>query len=318
MASKKDNPDKVKKISLLEVVILIKKGLRPAQIAKKFGIEKQNVQYYLDKGKEQGILTKIGYGTWQVDPIQEVKITTQEALSQPQKKEVRGHAFIWKVKPGKKFDWKRILNERKIKFIEVGMQGTPRIFVKNRKVWLGQRFITIYEPSSFFGTTAIDSRKYAVFELLSILKAMENQLGINLRQFKFTPRREHYALIKNNLAIQCNKQGFKINVKDDIDGFWFSIDDSFNLGEAETMGKRALPLNKKAQDYFNAHKRTEFKVTPEFILDQMHGQQKIIDGVIKTSKYHQANIKSHHRVLGKIEKAIERLANKVEALGDKS
>ena len=97
-------------------------------------------------------------------------------------------------------------------------------------------------------------------------------------KFYFKPTREHYGLIKNELARQCNKKGEKIIIRDDLDGEWLWIDNSESLGELETGGKgftkdRAA-LNLSVQRWWNDHKKNNFKVTPTLLMETMNGLAK--------------------------------------------
>jgi hypothetical protein len=298
----------VKKLSLLGIASLIKRGKSPAQICKELNVSKQSLNYWLSIGKRIGLFRKKGYGVWEVDTMQEVNISSKDTTSQlGLPKEVRGHAFIWKVRLAKKQDWKRILSEKNIEFREVGLKGTPRVMVENRKIWLGKENIVIYEPASFFSVNAVESRKLAVFKLISILKRLEEKLGIEIGNYKFTPRREHYSLIKNALAIQCNEKGEKIYVKDDDVGLWLVIDNSYNLHEFETQSEKALPLNIVAQNYWNSHKRTGFKVTPEFVLDS-------ISHVTQNQEMFAKNLETHIDAIKTLSSAVNELKEVVRKL----
>lgn len=281
---------KVKKSALLDIIITsIQAGKYPSQIAREQNISKQKVNYYLRQLKEEGLLQKKGYGVWETNFY-----SNQVARS------IRGHAFMWKVKSPKHFQWKNILESKNIKFREQANK-TIRILVNERKVWLGKKNIIIYEPESFFGRNAIESKKFAVLRLLTILNKIESLTGVSLKGkegYIFKVARQHYALIKNSLAIQCNKEGKKINVYNK-EGLWFLIDNSYNLEEAETVHKDSGLLDSIGiQKYFNSHKETGFKVTPTFILEAMNGitqnqlmdaqniikHQKVLDGMLETQK----------------------------------
>ena len=110
----------------------------------------------------------------------------------------------------------------------IGIKKTPRIIIKNRKVWLCNKSLVIYDINSFIGANSIESRKLAVWGLKQILEAFESKLKINIKIngiYEFKVSREHYALMKNNLAIQCNKNKEKVYVYDK-EGLWFCIDNS--------------------------------------------------------------------------------------------
>jgi len=238
---------------------LLKQEKTLNEIKKKLNISKQNLNYYLRRLEKEKKIRKISQGYYKV------KISLEHPLPL-KKKEVRGHAFIWTVKLDKKYNWKERLEKRKIKYKLI--RGIiPRIIINNRKIWFGKKTITIYEPHSFYGTTAPESRKYAVISLIELLGALELKLEVNLSQCGFKPAREHYGIIKNDLAIQCNRNGEKIHIRDEMGEEWLWIDDSEGLGELETGGKKAMGNNLGVQGWWNDTKKHKFKVTPSFILE---------------------------------------------------
>lgn len=280
---------KVKKSVLLDIIITsIQAGKYPSEIAREQGISKQKINYYLRRLKDEGLLKKKGYGVWETN-----------FYSNQVGRTVRGHAFMWKVKIPKHFQWKQLLESKHIKYIEQ-LNKTIRIMVNERKVWLGKNNIIIYEPESFFGRNAIESKKFAVLRLLTILNKIESLIGVSLKGkegYSFKVSRQHYALIKNSLAIQCNKEGKHINVYNKK-GLWFLIDNSYNLEEAETVHKESGLLDSLGiQKYFNSHKDTGFKVTPDFILTAFNEQNKIIDSVVNVQQMNADNIIKHQKVL---------------------
>jgi len=293
----------------LTIIKLLKQNLNPTQISKKLNISKQKLNYYIRQLKKNRIIRKIGYGTWEV--VKEVKKSTQVALIKTSKKEVRGHAFMWKVKLPKIKNWEKrteILKKLKINFKLINNR-TPRIILQNRKIWLGSKNLIIYEPQSFIAENSIESRKLAVYGLKSLLEALESKLKVSFKinkLYQFKVAREHYALMKNLLAIQCNKQGDKIYVYD-AGGLWFCIDNSYNLDEAETLHKNAMINNLGVQKYFNSHKATNFKVTPEFILDSLNKQ-------IQNQSMFSRNIEKHFEVLTKIGNAIDKLGVEIRGI----
>lgn len=301
----KNQSEEVKKISLLDITNSIKKGKNPTQIAKDFGISKQRLNYYLSTLKAKGIIKRVGYGVWEIDPVQEVKISTQHTSPQPD--HVRGHAFIWKVQAKHiNISWKEYLDQKQIPYKLVGMAKVPRIEVKGKKIWLGQKNIVIFDSDSFFAKNALESRKLAVFSLLQTLKALQTILGIEIKDFRFTPRREHYSLIKNALAIQCNEKGEKISVYNEK-GQWLVIDDSLGLGELENVGPDAFATNPQLQKWWNEQKETKFQVTPNFIMNTMNGIQ-------QNQLIFAENMKSHIEAIQKLGNAVEKLTQKIEEL----
>ncbi len=225
-------------------------------------------------------------------------------------KKVSGTARIWKIKLPKIKNWnnrKYILDKLNIPYKLIGLKKTPRIIIKNRKVWLCNKSLVIYDINSFIGVNALESRKLAVWGLNELLEALESKLKINIKingVYEFKVSREHYALMKNNLAIQCNKDKEKVYVYDK-EGLWFCIDNSYNLDEAETLGNNAMINNMGVQGYFNSHKETKFKVTPEFILNTMNGIQ-------QNQLVFAENMKSHISVVKELGRGVRQLTKAVQ------
>ncbi len=288
---------------------LFKQDKTTSKISEELGITKQNLYYHTRRLRELGFIEKKGYGVWEVKRSK--KIDLEHTLKWRTKK-IRGHAFIWKVKIPRKFDWIKILEKKQIPY-KLIRGYTPRIFIKNRKIWLGKEFIIIYECKSFYGKNAIESRKYAVYEFLEVLRAINQKLGINIRKPYFKPTREHYGLIKNELARQCNKKGERIVIKDDLDGEWFWIDDSEGmLGELETGGKGFTKdragLNLDVQNWYNDMKKHNFKVTPSFIMDSL-------SKIVQVQQMHSNNIIKHQKVLDEMLITLKKIQESLEKNG---
>lgn len=280
----------------------IKEGKNPNQISKQLSISKQKIYYYTNKLQEKGYILKKGYGTW------EVKKQTLNPLDFTTNKSIRGHAFIWTVnipQEIKNLSWKERLNKTKIKYKLIGKEKFPRLFIKNKKVWLGKNNIVVYENKSFYGAKSTLSRKYAVESLLCCLHALESKFNINLKPYQFKTSREHYGMIKNDLAIQCNKNNEKIIVHDDLEGDWLWVDDSESLGELETGGKKAIVRSKQVQDWWNDNKQHNFKVTPTFLMESLTNlTQMQIESNRQLLLYKEQN-KSHLKLIQEYRKEIK-------------
>lgn len=287
---------------------------------KEMGIYKQQLYYYRRQLVKLGFLKK-DKNLWIV--LKGKKIDLEHALNWRDKK-IRGHAFIWKVKQERNYDWKMLLEKKNIPYNLV--RGLiPRIFIKDNKVWLGKNTITIYSSKSFYGRNAIESRKYAVLDLLDIMNELQRKLGITFK-YLFKPTREHFGMIKNELARQCNKDGEKIIVRDNLDGEWLWVDDSEGmLGELETGGKgltkdRAL-INKEVQKWFNDMKKTDFKVTPTFIIESLDRQRLLnndsfnqIKMVVNNQEIFDKNISLHQSVLREMSETLKKIQEKLDKL----
>lgn len=279
------------------------------RIRDKLNISKQKLNYYLRRLKKEGFVYNKGYGWWELTP--KSKNPTKYGIFQS-KDSIRGHAYIWEVKIPKEIKgWDKriqILKKKGINYKLVGAKSTtPRIKALGRKVWLCNNHLRIFdtEKASYYGINAFESRKNATLELIRVIRVIENKLGINLNNLQFKFKKEHYALIKNDLAIDQNKKGIIMRISDEK-GEWLLIDDSLEQGgELENVGKKAFQTNIPMQKWWNDMKKHKFEVTPSFILETMQGIQ-------KNQLIFDANMSSHLEVLENIGKAIIELKEEIK------
>lgn len=287
--------------SLLNIVFLsIKAGKTTKQICSDLHISKQKLQYYLDKLKSQNKIQKLGYGVWQ---------TSLYLVDNS----VRLHGLMWHLKLPKEVRvWEQILEKKRINFKRINNNKNFEIIFKENRVRLSSKSIIIYDIKSYFGFNAVDSKKYAMSELQSFLNELQAKLGIELTykgSYIIKTSRQHYALIRNSLAMQCRKDGTKINVYNER-GLWFTIDNSYNLEEAETVHPNtALVDNLGVQKFFNEHKETKWEVTPKWTLEA-------IGGLTKNQEMYAQNIESHIKAVQSLGHSAEANAMSVEMLSD--
>jgi hypothetical protein len=237
----------------------IELGMNPAKICKTYNLNKKSVQNVVGKLKRQGIIKKIGYAVWEVD--KQVLNQVRQLEIKKTSHQIRGHAFNWKIRFLRQIDWIKRLEKYSVPYKLVGFQQIPRIIIDNKKIWLTKKGMTIYETKDFFANNSFSSKGKAVYELDRLIKKIGRKLEIDLTPYKFTTLREHFALIKNELARQYNNKKEKLYIKDD-GGIWMWIDHS--EGEHELESNEVI-LNKKIQDWYNDQKKTNFEVTPSFV-----------------------------------------------------
>ncbi len=321
--------------SYLSLLQPLSAGRRPAQIARDLGIPKTTLQYHLDQLKAAGLITKLGYGCWEVNdtaPINPQKRstkTTHVALDKTPKYEflgaqdsVRGHAFVFvlKVPPGL-LNWNNRRREEYLKRHGIAYQqlgiagGGQRIWMGGRKVWLTTSSIVIYEKSSFFAATAKDAKHHALFSFIALVKKLERTLHADFtfklgKEYRFKVSRQHYALVRNALAEQYDHEGKRLQVHEpDAGKLWFVIDNSFNLHEAETVHPRTADSdNAKVQNFFNSLKACP--VTTDVLVTA-------IAGVTQNQVLFAENITNHIqavRELGQGVREMNQLLAKLEEL----
>jgi len=286
------------KIGLVQILALIKSGLPPAKISKKYNIPKQNISYFVGKLKKMGCIEKIGYGVWEFK--KEVKKVPQGSKGSQYKKQIRGHAFIWKIEFAENYNWDQVIRsykKKRLTFQKICQKKVYRLIYQHRKIWLTKKGMIIYEPMDFYGGSSFKVKGTAVFEMDKLIKDLLKELNLKFRTYRFTTSREHYGIVKNELARQYNDRKDKLHIRGEDGTVWMWIDDSKGLGELEN---NAPAINRGVQNWFNDHKKHDFKVTPSFVLKAIHQNTKNLD-------YHAENMRIHI-------KAVQDLGNSVKEL----
>lgn len=332
---------KVKKITAnpdfyFSIINAIKLGMTPSDICSKFGISKQNLNYYLKPLKIDGILVKEGYGVWEINEekyqqflaTKEVKKSSAVVNSQLPKvftsQKVRGHGFQFTLKIPKLDNWEKredYLIKNEIEFIKIGSNWEgQRIFVKGHKVWLTPISIVVYAPEwkSWFADISTNAKSHAIYDFLQIIRTTENMLKVSFeinKQYKFKVTRQHYGLVKNALAIQYDKEGKKLYCVAEK-GFWLVIDNSHNLHETETLHpKDADTDNIKVQDFFNSLERNP--ITVDHILSTFHQIAEIQLKAEQEREYYAKNLESHVSAIKTLESSILKFDKRIESLSKK-
>jgi|TARA_R100000501_G_C2629080_1_gene123563 hypothetical protein len=301
-----------KKVGLVEVLALIKTGSSPAKISKKYNIPKQNISYFVVKLKKLGCIRKKGYGVWEyVKPLKQVKEVPQGSMTgkglTSHKKEIRGHAFIWKIQFVHSYDWKKIVRaykKKKLTFQLISSGKVYRTIFNNRKIWLNTKGLTIYEPMDFYGGSSFKVKGDAVYQMDKLIKDLLFELGQKFKPYRFTTSREHYGMIKNELARQYNEKKEKMYIKGEDGTVWLWIDDSKGLGELETKDP---VISRKVQEFWNDHKKHNFEVTASFVLGSL--------GLLaKNFEYHSENMRSHVVAVQDLGSGVQKFNEKIDQL----
>ncbi len=283
----------------LIVLDLIREGSNPAKISKELGISKQKLNYYLSTLKKLGTIKKLGYGTWEFIKdldLKEVKKTVVIGQDSSILKQdtVRGHGFLFKFRIKENLlNWnnrEEIFRKNNIEYDPYFVGGTirgQRIIFRNRKVALTDRSIIINFPESYIAETSTRAKKDAIYNVMSLIKGLERFLKADFKinnEYVFRVSRQHYALIKNSLAQQYDKEGKKLECYSSK-GLWLIIDNSYNLHELETLHKDTADTdNIKVQNFFNSLK--ENPITSKEILDNFTE----LKGMLKNTSQDQMNL----------------------------
>jgi len=298
---------------------------------KKLGTTKQNLNYYVKRLKIKNIINKIGYGTWEYigsEEIKEVKEVKESSGATkktskrflPKKKEIRGHGFIIKFKiPKEIYKWnherrKEYLTKNNIPFKVIGSNWKgERITIRKHKIWLTDKSIVIYTPKgmSYFGGSAEESWKYAIYDIENLLISVENLLKISFRingKHKFRIGRQHYAKIQDKLAEQYSRDGKKLLCLNKNGEIWLTIDKSYT-NELEFQHKNTAKIDTdNIVSYMNSLK--EYNEKTGEIANYMKDRGLLSD-VIKNQSYFGENLVSHTNAIKKMAELLEKIEKKL-------
>jgi predicted transcriptional regulator len=277
----------------LPIISCLKKTTNLSKIQKELSLSKQQLNYYLRQLKRKGFVFNRDRGWWEL--TEKGKNPTKYGIFLKEDM-VRGHAYIWETEIEKiPENWdKRIelLKQKKINHILVGaLKTTPRIKLLGRKVWLCKDHLRIFdiEKESYYGNNAKESRQQSKLMAMRVIRACESKLGIKLNPNTIKFKKDHYALIRNQLAIDQNQKGIVWRIKDE-EGEWLLIDDSLEEGgELETVGKKSFKTNPKLQKFWNSMKEDNFKTADPNNLKQKFNEidlnlNETVDRIVKTSQ----------------------------------
>lgn len=266
-----------KKDFYLAVLFEFEKDTNLTRIKNKLNLSKQSLNYYINKLKRFGYLEQKSEGWYEItEKGKNIGKNVTKYDSKINIDDVRAHAMVWEIEIEKiPNNWKdriKVLEKHEINFKLVGaLKNTPRIKVLGRKVWLCNSHIRIFdiEKASYYGKDAKESQINAKLEAFRILRVIENKLNIKLCENKLKFQKEHYAIVKNDLAKYQNSKGVIMRISDE-EGEWLLIDDSLEQGgELETIGKKAFNNNIMVQNWWNDNKKHNFEVTPSFLLETL-------------------------------------------------
>ena len=208
----------------------------------------------------------------------------------------RGHAFNFKVVLPNEKDLRikdKVREEIKKKKLTKLPFGSLKLIKDKNTIWINRNSITIYSNNSYYSKDALHSKFRALKEIDNLVIYLKDRFELR-GMYGIEVFREHYGLIFNKFAEWTLKRGIKLYVKDKGNKAILWVDDSrkddINLKEFE--GKDPLKMN-HADNYFNSHEKTGWKVTPEFNLMVQENQLKINEQLAEQGKRNTQNLNNY-------------------------
>lgn len=320
----------------LSVYLYIQKGLSIKDICSKLNLNQTSISYYLKQLKDSGSIQKIGYGVWKAlefkeKQVQKIKVGDLNTLTNLKfsKRNIRGHAFRFKIKLPKIHNWENretYLKKNKINYKIINKGYTHRIIFRDCKTWLNSSSIIVYFPKglSFFGENATENETRALQEMISIMQGLDTLFKTSFKinkKYHIRVFGSHHGYIKNALAKMYNDKNRKFACFNE-DGQWLLIDDSFGIDELETVGNKGrnnsrLDMDQVVLPFFNKLKDNPF--TSDNIVELEKNVNLLMSDYVKTIKvfdermtWMAENNKSHQKVLENINEAILELKRTME------
>ena len=158
---------------------------------------------------------------------------------------IRLHNLVFLVNIPRPIKINKLLELKNIfyKTIDMGTWNAKQIIIDNRKVWINPKKIIFY-MDNYYGNTPLEAFTEALNELKQLVLRIQQLLNIKLiynNSIDFSISRQHYALIKNQLAKQYNKEKKKLFVYDSENRLRLLIDkspvDGIRIDEFEAVDK---------------------------------------------------------------------------------
>jgi hypothetical protein len=231
--------------------LLLDQNMTTSQIAQTQQISRQAVHKTIKLLQKKGLinasfqggLTKQGVDT---SPFKKVGGLTHTLVSDGTHK-IRLHGQAWRIRIlHKGGDWKK----RIVK--------CNQVLIDSNTVMLHKDKILVYSGHSFLSDGVYGATEQSILYLQRLLIRLETEFNLVLlknRSQNIYQFRAHYAEMGNELAVlQVKEKQPKIMIFAQDDGkLWFTIDNSFNMKEAETQHSQTAErdMAEVVQPFFN-------------------------------------------------------------------
>lgn len=254
---------------------LIKQGKNLQDIADHFNVSKQLLNYHILPLKALNIINKRGL-VWLINKKNLSKLNYIPDLKKSRKlmmggrdgdsftnqpNTIRGHGYQFSLKTPEIKNIKQRLKRHS----PYEIKGGVGLILQRHKINIYKETIRIYFPEgkSYLTEKPIIAFFMALYDCKLIIKRLERLLNRKLsinRQYWIKPTKQHYGLIKSDLAIQLEKEGKKLTVRDKKGKIWMLVDNSFNFQETEFIDNiKSIDDSTVAQKNFNLIRNLSLK-----------------------------------------------------------
>jgi len=313
----------------------MEEGFYPAQICKKLGVSKQNLNRRIRELKKQKVIKKLAYGVWEVTQKNKrsfveknITVTKLKKHEKTSVEKIRGHGYQFTLNlPFKlsEYERKTFLKKNKIEF-KINDRKTWKSYsfiFKEWRIWLSNKSIICFFPKnkSIYGTDAEDVLDEAIFRWLeNVIKPLQSLFGKRLGRkegYSFKIGAQHHALVNSLMAKKLYAEGKRFNIVGKDGKVWWITDMSHNIDEEEGIHAQTSATDtNKVHRMYNSVKETG--MTFHDVIQGFDKTNKIINGLAEANQDYAENIKSHVKAMQKLGEGIEILNKKLGQMQNKS
>lgn len=270
--------------------------LTPQEIAQRRKTSIRAVYKVIKKLREKGLFDG---GLNQVNLYQ-----STEPFSEPLDRQIRLHGQEWNIK----------IISKSEKYIKAKAQANT-IYLDGNTLRLYNDSIEVYSGQSFFEKDEQRATAVSLSYWERFFARLEHEFGVIIIK-PGVPNinlvNQHYGETNSEMAKDALKRGQKFRIQTEDDGkLWFTIDNSWNLKEMETLHpETAKPDMTKVQKQVNDWRKYDPPTNSELATN--------IQGLINVQNYHAKNIETHIGAIQKLGNAVEELTDIVKRLKDDS
>jgi len=276
VANREDVKPKITEAEAEVIHLLTDEFLTPKQVAIRRKTSTQFVYKIIKNLKKKGLIDR-AYN----------KVAKSQSTLQPCN-QIRLH--------GQEFNIKILYKDQRYKEL---LNKANTLNVDGNTIRLYRDSIEVYSGISFYADDVDKATARSMDYWNRFFRRLEHDLKLILVKPRYQNIRlvnQHYAEINNELAEECEKKAYKIRVYATDDGkLWFTIDNSFNLHEAETQhpGTAKQDMGDVVKPFFNDLRDKEhipLSKISQYMADTSHQVNEISHGVKALADYLQSQI----------------------------
>jgi len=292
-----------------EILLMITEDfLTPKQISIRRETNISAVYKTIKKLKEKGVLRwggRKGVENFRTTPHPHLKQPKHSDKSKSFDRYIRLHAQEFNIE---------ILY--KTEQYEYFRQKSNIITIDNNTIRLYKTSIEVYSGKDFNAEDEVRATALSMQYWTKFFFKLEDYLKIILikpRSNNIKIVNNHYAEVNNEIAKEYNRKKIKLHIYTKDDGkLWFTIDNSFNLNEAETQHPETAKNDMgKVKDFFNDI-REKKSLLPSETTQSISILSDTFSKFMQEQAHYAENLRTHVEAIKKLSEGVEKMMHVIE------